>query len=270
MLVVSLCLLLTVLLVQSQDECPDIDASMVESLVRDSYNGSGNSSALTVEITEFNVVCRAAGPTQGMYRYLSLVATYSCSGSTDCEDTTVTAQFDTQCSSDVWEEQVSSFSNDKIRTVPADGDSGTAERTNCSLCLSPTLAAVFGLASDNETHCVGKLASYSFIIRFSHVAHLFPVLLLFLPYAFVFLCTDCTECLPSTGLGLCYSYLGFNQTCCNFYQNGTCVVSCTNGRVANAEFNCGELDCSVCTLVFLLLPSSLPQSQNCALFLLCM
>ena len=153
-LVVALCFLSALLLVQCQDECPDIDMSGVESLVRGSYPIPP-----TIAVTEFNVVCRAAGPTQGMYQYLSLVATYSCSGSTDCESPTVTAQFDTECISGVWGDRVGSFAANEIRTVPTDGNSGTAVRTNCSLCLSPTGAATIGQTSDTETHCVGKLAN---------------------------------------------------------------------------------------------------------------
>ena len=158
-LLVLACLMSPFLLARGQDECPDIDMSGVESLIRDSYSSGDNPNPPTIGLTEFRVVCRAAGPTQGMYQYLSLVATYSCSGSTDCEGSTVTAQFDTGCSSGVWEERVLSFNNDEIRTVPADGDSGTAERTGCSRCLSPTRADDFGLNSDTETHCIGKLVS---------------------------------------------------------------------------------------------------------------
>ena len=159
-LVVSLCLLSTVLLVQSQDECPDIDMSGVESLIRDSYGGGDNPNRPTVGVMEFNVVCRAAGPTQGTYQYLSLVATYSCDG-TVCEGSTVTAQFDTECIGGVWEERVISFADDEIRTQPANGNSATDTRTDCSLCLSPTRATSIGQTADTETHCVGKLASSS-------------------------------------------------------------------------------------------------------------
>ena len=215
------------LLARGQDECPDIDMSGVEDLIKDSYGGGDNPNPPTIGVTEFNVVCRAAGPTQGMYQYLSLVATYNCSGS-DCENSTVTAQFDTGCSSGVWEEQVLSFSDDEVRTVPADGDSGTAVKTGCSLCLSPTRATDIDQTSDMETHCVGKLLSLCTLIMY---------------LTFVFLCTACT-CTPSTGLGQCYTGPSpdFTQICCNFYQNGMCVENCTDGRMATAEFNCGELD----------------------------
>lgn len=58
-----------------------------------------------------------------------------------------------------WEAQALSFIGDEIRTEPADGDFGTAVRTDCSLCLSPTRATDIELTSDAETHCVGTLAS---------------------------------------------------------------------------------------------------------------
>ena len=155
-LLVLACLMSPFLLARGQDECPDIDMSGVESLIRDSYSSGDNPNPPTIGLTEFRVVCRAAGPTQGMYQYLSLVATYNCSGS-GCEGPTVTAQFDTACISGVWDDLVSGFANDEIRTEPADGDSGTAVRTDCSRCLSPNRATEIGLTSDTETHCVGKL-----------------------------------------------------------------------------------------------------------------
>ena len=158
-LLVLVCSMSTILLLaRGQDECAAIDNNGVESVISDSYGSGDNPNPPTVGLMEFNVVCRAAGPTQGMYQYLSLVATYSCSGS-GCEGSSITAQFDTECSSGVWEAQALSFISDEIRTEPADGDSGTAVRTDCSLCLSPTRASEIDLTSDTETHCVGKLAS---------------------------------------------------------------------------------------------------------------
>ena len=157
LLVVTLCSLSALLPVRSQfgDLCPEIDASGVASVIMDSYGGGDNPDPPTITDVTFNIVCRSAGPIRSMYRILSLVAMYNCIGS-PCEDSTVTAQFDTECVDGVWEEMVISVANDEIRTEPANGNFQTDTRTDCLFCLSPLRADSFGLASDLETHCVGK------------------------------------------------------------------------------------------------------------------
>ena len=158
--VVSLCLLSGILLVQSQMECPDIEPNEVESLIRASYGGISNPDPPTIVVASFNVVCRAVGTTLNMYRFLSIVATYSCSGSM-CEDSSITAQFDTECVRGMWKPQVKVFSDDEIRTEPADGNAATALRRDCYLCLSSQQAVKIGLTTDQESHCLCKLVVLS-------------------------------------------------------------------------------------------------------------
>ena len=155
----------------SEPECRPIEASDLgntdslsqDGLIADSYVSGGDSSdAVSVRLFDFSVVCLSAGPTRGMYRHVSLVAEYACSGAS-CESTTenITAQFDFGCvmsgtSGTEWNDLVVSVADDDIRTQPADAGFSTALRRDCFLCLNENGATALGLTTDAESHCVGK------------------------------------------------------------------------------------------------------------------
>ena len=140
---------------QGLDQCPEITQSQVQTLIRNSYGGGDDPDLPDVTVRNFRIVCRATGPSRFMYRFLSLVAEYDCDGAA-CEDANIVGQFDTQCIDGEWRAMVISFSNDEIRTVPANGNFNTVPTSNCSLCLTPERAISFRLVTDTETHCLGK------------------------------------------------------------------------------------------------------------------
>ena len=145
---------------QGLDQCPEITQSELQTLIRNSYGGGDNPDRPDVTVSNSSIVCRATGPSRFMYRFLSLVAEYECSGN-PCESPgTIVGQFDTQCIEGEWRAMVLSFANDEIRTVPSNGDFTTVPRSDCSLCLSPERADAFDLVTDTETHCRGKHVIY--------------------------------------------------------------------------------------------------------------
>ena len=148
-----------------QQDCAPPEAPDLESVIASLFSiGDGAPTSPSVNVTAFNVVCRAHSNLQGSLKLASAVVQYSCSGHTDCTSRTVVVeQIESECGfatdgvTVVWTNNVEgSTDTSLIRSQPADATLSTTAREDCSACLSPQLANIVGATTDSVTHCVGK------------------------------------------------------------------------------------------------------------------
>ena len=109
----------------------------------------------TVNVTRFHPVCLAFGQQQDLYRLVSVVVEYTCSGHTNCPSGTAVEQIESECDSGSWSNSVGG-STENTRSVPSDASFTTITREDCSFCFSPELASILGATTDSVTHCVGE------------------------------------------------------------------------------------------------------------------
>ena len=104
---------------------------------------------LGYQLLEFNTVCLAQGSVQGAYRSTSLIAMYRDSGGTES-----TMQLHYQCRSGAWNTAADGFGTSVNAVTAAGGTLTTALRTDCYLCLDPSLAPASQVSV--EEHCLGN------------------------------------------------------------------------------------------------------------------
>ena len=110
-----------------------------------------------VDLTSFNVVCRAYSSQEGLLRYVSVVVNYTCTGHSNCPPDTAVEQIESGCQGGSWTDTVSGSSEpSEIRTQTPEADLSTTARDDCSVCFSPLLATDQGATTDPVTHCVGE------------------------------------------------------------------------------------------------------------------
>ena len=100
-------------------------------------------------LLEFNTVCLGQGSVRDTYRSTSLIVRFRDSGGT--EDT---MQLHYQCRSGAWNIVADGFGTSANAVTAAGGTLTTALRTDCFLCLDPSLAPA-GQVSVEE-HCLGN------------------------------------------------------------------------------------------------------------------
>lgn len=142
--------------VAERTDCPVISHSEVESLIGETFIVGDNPATPTINLESFHIVCLAPGITRGEYRYVSLLASYTCGGNANCPSGTAVSQFDFSCYRGVWEDTIF-FNSDHIRNDDPLSDFSTAAQESCSICASQEALVGFGeLTTDNATHCVGE------------------------------------------------------------------------------------------------------------------
>ena len=104
MLLLLLCAVLS--LTRGQDECPEIQESDLGNTTTPGTSGliaealGEPSQTPNILVLQANIVCLGAGPTRGRYRYASVVASYTCTGSVSqgsCTGEITLSQFDYEC-----------------------------------------------------------------------------------------------------------------------------------------------------------------------------
>ena len=150
---------------QSQVQCSLIqgselgrkDTASTEGLISEAFavqSGDNNAGQRPlVLLLGYNVVCLAAGSTRDTYRFVSVVANFSCNGTqSECDGNTLLSQFEFGCvdggSGSEWSPSIQGSTVD-IRTTPADGTLNTSARTDCAICISPTRSNL----ANNTNHC---------------------------------------------------------------------------------------------------------------------
>ena len=116
---------------------------------------SGDSSTThSVNVIRFHPVCIAFSEKQGLYRSLSVVVQYTCSGHANCPPGTAEEQIESDCINGQWSNNVLSITK-STHSLAALANFSTTTREDCAFCLSPELANMFSLTTDAVTHCVG-------------------------------------------------------------------------------------------------------------------
>ena len=55
-------------------------------------------------------------------------------------------------------------------------------------------------------------------------------------------CFNLIECNCTVGLGRCFGPDFNDQTCCNYFNESSCVENCPLGQVSGTNFVCGKFD----------------------------
>ena len=108
-----------------------------------------------VDVTNFHPVCLAFSDHKDLYRAISIIVEYTCSGNSNCPAGNAMEQIEAECIAGVWSSSVLG-NTDNTRSPDTTANTMTSTREDCAFCLSPTLADRFSLTSDDVTHCVGQ------------------------------------------------------------------------------------------------------------------
>ena len=141
--------------VSGQTDCPEITEAAMENVIMSSIPTGDNPATPTVDVLDFHPVCLAHGQERDRYRYVSVMVEYNCTGNANCPSGTAVEQFESDCDKGTWSHLVSDIGRN-IRTVSPTANFSTATREDCAFCISPDIAAGFGIVTDTVTHCVGK------------------------------------------------------------------------------------------------------------------
>ena len=171
LIVVATVLLGSIRYARAQDDCTLPDVSTLRSLIANTFVSADSPTVPTIQIIgNVTYVCQMSGMFRDMYRGISLLARYECTGSPLCpSDVVEKSQFDFSCGSGgMWISQVLGSSEFVFTENPV-ANLTTPLRTDCSLCVNPAqLRAVASpLVWDAINHCVGK--SSVLVIRLPRV-----------------------------------------------------------------------------------------------------
>ena len=108
----------------------------------------------TVNVISFNPACLAFSEQKGLYRSLSVIVEYTCSGNVNCRTDTVVEQFESQCNAGVWSNSLFN-STDGVRSVTTNASMSTITKEDCAFCLSLDIASRLSLTTNDIHHCVG-------------------------------------------------------------------------------------------------------------------
>ena len=147
---------------RAQDKCPPFNVSelgatdMLTSggLIRYAIAAvSGDPSALSVQVHDSNIVCLRNGRTRDMYSGVSVVVSYTCTGThSECTGNPILSQFEFECvTGPTWTASVGGSASNVITTPPS-GTLSTTLRTDCGVCVSPARSG-FATITNNEQHC---------------------------------------------------------------------------------------------------------------------
>ena len=156
---------LTVVPVSCQVNCPmfnetdlgTTDTSSTTGLIGAAFQAvSGDPSLpVSVQVHDSNIVCLRSGQTRDMYRGVSVVVNYTCTGTpSECTGNTTLSQFEFECVANPtlrWAPSVGGSATNIITTPPS-ASLSTVLRTDCGVCVSPTRPG-FATITNNEQHC---------------------------------------------------------------------------------------------------------------------
>ena len=133
-----------------ESELGDTTALSSTGLLADALAIQSGDAPLMYQLLEFNTVCLGQGSVRDTYRTISLIVRFRDSGGTES-----TMQLHFQCGSGAWNIPADGFGSSANAVTAAGGTLTTALRTDCFLCLDPSLAPA-GQVSVEE-HCLGTV-----------------------------------------------------------------------------------------------------------------
>ena len=126
----------------------------LEDVIKQAIPSSDSSTTPTVNVISFNPACLAFSEQKGLYRSLSVIVEYTCSGNVNCRTDTVVEQFESQCNAGVWSKSLFN-STDGVRSVTTNASMSTITKEDCAFCLSLDIASRLSLTTNDIHHCVG-------------------------------------------------------------------------------------------------------------------
>ena len=143
-----------IVICSGQDECDPPTPSQLEDVISLIIRAGDNAAAPTVDLTDYNIVCRAFGEERDRLRIVSVVVEYTCTGHVNCQTVSGVEQIEAQCNGGIWTNDVAG-STDGVRTQMPQATL-TTDDDICASCLSPGRAVASGAGtSDIVTHCIG-------------------------------------------------------------------------------------------------------------------
>lgn len=143
----------------AQSNCALPSNEDIETAIGDTLKRGDSPTRPDIDLAQVHYVCQSSGMFRDTYRGVSLLATYTCSGSALCRGGVgEPSQFDFQCNvAGDWSPVVLATADFSFIENP-DANFSTPTDTKCGLCVNPELLTSSGIAlqSDPLTHCVGK------------------------------------------------------------------------------------------------------------------
>ena len=160
---IAVCLYLMSVLsfARAQVDCPAFNASdlgATNMLTQAGLVGSafaavtGDLLPVSVQVHNSNIVCLRSGRTRDTYSGVSVVVTYTCSGTpSECSGNPILSQFEFECVAGTWAPSVGGSASNIITTPPS-ASLSTTPRTDCGVCVSPA-RSIFAAITNNDQHC---------------------------------------------------------------------------------------------------------------------
>ena len=143
----------------AQSNCALPSNEDIETAIGDALKRGDSPVQPEIDLAQVHYVCQSSGTFRGTYGGVSLLATYTCTGSALCRGgVREPSQFDFQCNAaGEWSPVVLTSADFSFIENP-EANFSTPTDTKCGLCVNPELLATLSttLQSDPLTHCVGK------------------------------------------------------------------------------------------------------------------
>ena len=126
----------------------------LEDVIKELVPSADSPMTPNVNVMGFNPVCLAVSDEKDLYRHVSAVVEYTCSGNSNCPTGRSEEQIESECNIGVWSTNVLGFT-EHTHSVTTNASLSTMTREDCAFCLSLELATRLSLTADDVTHCVG-------------------------------------------------------------------------------------------------------------------
>jgi len=140
--------------INAQMDCPPLESSDLGNVSSLSTNGLIAASLMAIEeedsspsiqLMNHQVVCLAQGSGRGLYRMVSVIASFMSTGDNKLVST---MQFHFECDDGAWSNNVMGSFENAVSNTSLEGSLTTALRRDCQLCTD-------FISSSPEEHCVG-------------------------------------------------------------------------------------------------------------------
>ena len=151
----------------SSQDCAFPTTSQLEEVISEIIPiGDGSVTTPTVNLADFHVVCLAYGEEENLFRFISVVVNYTCTGNSRCDAVEGLEQIEAGCLNGNWSDNVQGHT-DNIRSMTTEASFTTTPREDCSFCFSTEIAnTISTISTDPVTHCVGEYIRHTSIMYY--------------------------------------------------------------------------------------------------------
>ena len=138
-------------------DCAFPTGSEIQAVLRELIEVGESPSPATIDVISITPRCLAASQQRDRYRAISVLVNYTCTGNILCPDgDRGEEQIESDCVNGEWIHTVFGSADLTRDATPEDVPASVPTRRDCAFCVSPALAVVVGLQSDDVYHCVGE------------------------------------------------------------------------------------------------------------------